>query len=449
MTEKRHNQNRTAIIYFGPEQKDYLNLIEAEDRTNFIQFIQRPLQEQLVSEMHHDGCSDTSRYTIHGLRERRVQGWLGESQIIPIVRVRCQCCRAVFTVLPSFLMRYRRQDTDCLGKLMEMNLGMGLSQRETATIFAWNQADHLWRPGWVWALIQWLGHLLPVSLLLMRLGLVPPKHLLSDEKFATLAGEEVYLFLIAQEELIWHAEWLENTTQASFDSSIAGFLETIDCAAAQVPILESNEAYSPDSVTTDGWKPVQAAWAEQVPDIKLIECNLHGRKRVDKTLEEYIKAHPEVSHQEQEKIKSDFDAIFAAPSLSAFSQRLRRAEERYGEDEILLKRLEIIKDKRFLFTNHLKFEDAPAFSSALDRSMRFLDEKLLSFGQFRAAGSINPMLNAWAIVNNLRSFLPGAKKAGQSLAEYFGAKLKGIPWMEALNLCTVGTLSNLIPEPSS
>ena len=127
MTEERHNQKRTAIIYFGPQQEDYLNLIKAEDRTEFIQFIQHPLQEQLVSEMHHDGCSDTSRYTIHGLRERRVQGRLGESQIIPIARVRCQCCRAVFTVLPSFLMRYRRQDTDRLEKLIEMNLGMGLS----------------------------------------------------------------------------------------------------------------------------------------------------------------------------------------------------------------------------------------------------------------------------------------------------------------------------------
>jgi len=72
--------------------------------------------------------------------------------------------------------------------------------------------------------------------------------------------------------------------------------------------------------------------------------------------------------------------------------------------------------------------------------MRFLDEKLQSFGQFRSPDSINPMLNAWAIVNNLRPFLPDAKKAGQSLAEFFGAKLKGIPWMEALNLCTVGVL---------
>jgi len=98
-----------------------------------------------------------------------------------------------------------------------------------------------------------------------------------------------------------------------------------------------------------------------------------------------------------------------------------------------------------MFTNHLKFESAPAFSSALDRSMRFLDEKLLSFGQFRAADSIDPMLNAWAIVNNLRPFLPDAKKAGQSLAAFFGAKLHGIPWMEALNLCSVAALHKLVP----
>jgi hypothetical protein len=35
--------------------------------------------------------------------------------------------------------------------------------------------------------------------------------------------------------------------------------------------------------------------------------------------------------------------------------------------------------------------------------------------------------DAWAIVNNLRSFLLGAQKAGQSLAAFFGADLHGIP----------------------
>ena len=175
MPEVRHNQKRTAIVYFGSQQEDYLKLVQTDDRSRFIEFIQRPLQAQLVLEMHNNGCADTSRYTVHGLRERRVQGWIGETRVIPICRVRCQSCRAVFTVLPSFLMRYRRQDSDCLGKLMEMNLGMGLSQRETATIYAWNQTEHEWRSGWIGALVQWLGCLMPVCLLLMRLGLFPPR----------------------------------------------------------------------------------------------------------------------------------------------------------------------------------------------------------------------------------------------------------------------------------
>ena len=139
MSEERHNQNRTAIVYFGPSQQDYLKLVQAEERSALIEYIQAPLQAQLGVERHKAGCSDPSRYTVHELRSRKVQGWLGESTTMEICRVRCCSCRAVFTMLPSFLMRYRRQDTDCLGKLMELNLAMGLSLRETATIYEWNQ----------------------------------------------------------------------------------------------------------------------------------------------------------------------------------------------------------------------------------------------------------------------------------------------------------------------
>jgi hypothetical protein len=138
--------------------------------------------------------------------------------------------------------------------------------------------------------------------------------------------------------------------------------------------------------------------------------------------------------------KDDLNSVLNAPSLAAYAQRVRRNRERYKDEPILLKRLDILKEKRFLFTNHLKYEDAPTYCAPLDRAMRFLDEKLLNFGQFRAADAINPMLNAWAIVNNLRQFLPDAAKAGQSLAEHFGVNLREVSWMEALNLCTVGRL---------
>ena len=81
----------------------------------------------------------------------------------------------------------------------------------------------------------------------------------------------------------------------------------------------------------------------------------------------------------------------------------------------------------------------------LDRSLRFLDEKLKTFGSFGADEKINPMLNAWAIVNNMRRFLPDAQRAGKSLVEDYGVDLRGLPWMEALNLCTVGRVEDLFP----
>ncbi len=274
----------------------------------------------------------------------------------------------------------------------------------------------------------------------------PPDHLLSDEKFAELNGERLYLFLVSEQELVWHTESMSNLDEPTFAQKVENFLTVMEDAANATDSLEAEAEYRPVSVTTDGCEAAQNGWKQKVPTISLIECNLHGRKRVSSTLDDFAQAHPELSQADCKKIKDDLDTIFTAASFSSFSQRIRRKLERYHDEPILVKRLNILKQKRFLFTNHLKFEKASACSAPLDRSMRFLDEKLQTFGQFRAEHAIDPMLNAWAIVNNLRSFLPDARKAGQSLVESLGAKLK-LPWVETLNLCTVGNLDSLLPNP--
>ena len=116
-------------------------------------------------------------------------------------------------MLPSFILRYRRQDSDCLSKVLTLSLSMGLSQRHTATVYSWSGMERKWTPGWVWSLLQWLGNLLPVAWLLLRLGLTPPTHVLSDEKFARLDNEQIYLFLVSQGELIWYTEWLQQANE--------------------------------------------------------------------------------------------------------------------------------------------------------------------------------------------------------------------------------------------
>jgi hypothetical protein len=65
--------------------------------------------------------------------------------------------------------------------------------------------------------------------------------------------------------------------------------------------------------------------------------------------------------------------------------------------------IESNKDKlrvSFLFTNHFKHEEASTYSAPLDLTIRFLNETLLTSGQYRATDAIDPMLKASAIINN-------------------------------------------------
>jgi hypothetical protein len=104
MTEKQPYQNRTAIVHIGSTKQEYLSFIQSEDHQPLIQHLQAPLKAQLSAERHKPGCLDTGRYTLHSIRNRQLQGWLSEPETLPICRARCQSCRAVFTVLPSFIL---------------------------------------------------------------------------------------------------------------------------------------------------------------------------------------------------------------------------------------------------------------------------------------------------------------------------------------------------------
>lgn len=89
------------------------------------------------------------------------------------------------------------------------------------------------------------------------IGAYPPAHIFTDEKFSSLNGAQIYLFLLSQEELIWYAEWMEHTDEAAFSEVIVKALGTLE-AAGQSEVLWAPEVfYIPLWVTTDGWRAVQ------------------------------------------------------------------------------------------------------------------------------------------------------------------------------------------------
>jgi len=74
--------------------------------------------------------------------------------------------------------------------------------------------------------------------------------------------------------------------------------------------------------------------------------------------------HP-LTKQELQQLKQKFGHLFAAPSVKAYSQRLRRLHAAYEDDPVIDKRLTILKHKQFLFTDYLNFCNASPFLAPL------------------------------------------------------------------------------------
>lgn len=96
--------------------------------------------------------------------------------------------------------------------------------------------------------------------------------MLSDEKFARLDGEAIFLFVVSQEELIWYTDPLKQSDEEAFAPAIANFLESVNQGPIQQKQHPGATPYAPKTATTDGWKPVQNACRSEVEGINLLEC---------------------------------------------------------------------------------------------------------------------------------------------------------------------------------
>src|SRR5919199_1291210 len=110
-------------------------------------------------------------------------------------RIQCASCKAVFTVLPHFILRYRRMSPEVARQALIATHG-GLSLEWCATIC------HI-SPMTLYRLICALGqHSLVMVLVKCRLPL--PAYILADEKHSGCLTERVYLPTIVNGRVIWH-----------------------------------------------------------------------------------------------------------------------------------------------------------------------------------------------------------------------------------------------------
>jgi hypothetical protein len=410
---RRTHAQRTAIVFFGLTVEESLEV--AVDRVRDVAVVAQAWLG-CATLPHPPGCLGTGRLTRHHhytRTARRDQAGLYER---PIWQVRCLDCQAVFTVRPSFLLRDQRFDADWAQHLCELTLVMTVSSRHANILLSYG-APTAFAPAVYWRLLRWLGTRLPVTRVWRRLGLTPPRSIITEEKFTPEAGHRTYVPAMVQQELLWAIDSVEQTAEETLRACYRAFLREV-------------QAVDPDDrrrgALQDGWQPAHKARQAVCPQVVLGECHLHAQRRMAQVLVEYHAPHPEVSPPEWPALQAPHDQVLAAPRLFPFAQRLRRLPEGFRADPVLQRRDASLPRQKPRFTAGTT-KPLPKATTALDQLFKWLDRQLFSMPTLQEGVSARATANAWAIVGNFGRDLPGAKRAGQSPVELAGADLKGVP----------------------
>src|SRR5262245_29105807 len=185
---------------------------------------------------------------------------------ISIWRLQCTRCKAVFTVLPHFVLRYRQMRPEVARDALLATSGV-LSLERCAVIC------HI-SPMALYRLVFALGHHSLVTVL-MRCGLALPVYFLADEKHSHCLREKVYLPTIVQGRVIWYLGYTEDASAAAFTQSYQEFQRA---AVAQEP------SYRVKGALTDGFDSTTKSLRTLFPGARLGTCLRHALLKLPKKL---------------------------------------------------------------------------------------------------------------------------------------------------------------------
>jgi hypothetical protein len=177
---------------------------------------------------------------------------------VPLWRLQCTTCRAVFTVLPHFVLRYRSMPAEVAREALLATQG-GLSLEWCAVI------GHV-SPMALYRLVCALGSQRVVAVL-TRCGLPLPTYLLADEKHSHCLADHVYLPTIVSGRVIWHLGDTEEASAAALTQSYQEF---------QRAALQQEPSYRVRGILTDGVDSTIKSVHTLFPGARLGNCLLHA-----------------------------------------------------------------------------------------------------------------------------------------------------------------------------
>jgi len=445
-------QNRTLVLHLGNTLAEYQASLST--KVGLQALIQRveiadSLNWGCLATGHQAGCPRQLHFTHHEDYTRHIKHFDGTQSLVTIVRVRCLDCGAVFTILPSFVVRYKRYDTDAIEKLMillfiaedsyrmaHVSQALGVDTQRAGTWTALETVGHhVISPMALWRLVQWLGQLSPAQFNL-ALGVTPPSHIIEDEKHMTQSGNKAYVPIVyaPKEALIWWIDYLHSVSEDALKESLERFKALSERLVHIV------------GATVDGWDPAQNALRAAFPGITLHECHWHAMHKLGQHLATFKRQRKQVgqpvTEREEAAIRTAFLRVLQAPTPTAYQKALDELPAVFNS-EPLASRKQSLTVKQALFQAWTTDDKLAVVTTPLDQCMKFLNRKQDNMQTLHGDQSGLATMNAWALTRNCWRFLKGAKRAGLSPLELAGANFLGIPWLQLANLvlCAWSTLS--------
>ena len=223
---KPMRDNRTITVDFRDEATYFRLLSDGKAFLECVFAFLLALGFQLKHKATCDGGGCLTRHS-HYMRVR-----LGG---VTIWRVQCTRCKAMFTVLPHFVLRYRQMRPEVARDVLLATHG-GLSLELCAVLYHISSMA-------LYRLVCALGQQSLVTVL-TRCGLLLPTYFLADEKHSRCLTDKVYLPTIVSGRVLWHRGYVEEASAAAFTQSYQAFQRA---AVAQEP------TYRVRGILTDGF----------------------------------------------------------------------------------------------------------------------------------------------------------------------------------------------------
>ncbi len=342
---------------------------------------------------------------------------------VTIWRIQCTTCKAVFTVLPHFVLRYRPMRPEVARAALLATHG-GLSLELCAVI--WDIS-----PMALYRLVCAFGHQ-SLVLVLTRCGLPLPVYFLADEKHSHCLTDKVYLPTIVRGRVIWHLGYTEEASAVAFTQSYGEFQRT---ASQQEP------SYRVRGVLIDGFDSTSKSMRTLFPGARLGTCLRHAINKLPKKL-------AAIASPVRKALRTQFHTLLYRARqrkglrVFALGQRLRHFVDHVTTTAGAANGERVrrwFQDKKAGWYAVLADPQMPVTSTLLDQAHNAIDRKLFMMKAFHhPGGSQQAFLTGLAHLYNLIPYQRRAQHAGQCGVEVEGGRVPTADWFLNLQILTSG-----------